>query len=79
MVPGHQADQVHPPSSAMARLSLVAFLALAFSGVAFATPVVSDLRARDSVPFIPCRMCGLAFGTEFVESNGIVMQRAPAL
>ena len=61
----------------MPRLSLVALLTLAFSGVAFATPVVSDLHARDSTPFVPCRKCGLAFGTEPTEPNGIVMQRAP--
>ena len=53
----------------MARLSLVALLTLAFSGVAFATPVDSDLRARDSVPFLPCRACGFAFVTEPVESD----------
>ena len=46
----------------MARLSLLAFLALAFSNVTFAAPqdlgAVSDLRARDgNEPYFSCGAC----------------------
>jgi hypothetical protein len=38
----------------MARLSLLALLALAFSGVASAAPALGGLSARDNQSFKPC-------------------------
>ena len=68
----------------MARLSLIALLALAFSGVAFGAPpasqeivVVDDIHTTAGWSYSVCGMWVSAFKMQPTEPNG-VMQGTPA-
>ena len=63
----------------MARLSLVAHLALAFSGVAFAAPpalqeivTVDDAHTASSWSYSVCGMLVFASETQPIEVNGVM-------
>ena len=69
---------VVPLSSTMARLSLVALLALAFSGVAFAAPpasqeivAVDDVHTTSSWSYSVCGTLVFASETQPIDANGV--------